>query len=159
MPLYFSNFKSFSNKISRIFRFEQLFCMAFTNYLYWKANIGLGLSWGGRCRVDMGGFQLSDATGSSHSLSSEFLGCPSKSCPPYCACKAKELIRWAWYYEFKKVFPSNSWVFLCLKEKPAQSNRPLFHEGWFAWFKTRKLFQIYVATHGNVTVESKETRA
>ena len=32
MPLYYSNFKSFSNKISRIFLFEQLFCMAFISY-------------------------------------------------------------------------------------------------------------------------------
>ena len=32
MPLYYSNFKSFSNKISRIFWFEQLFCMAFISY-------------------------------------------------------------------------------------------------------------------------------
>ena len=32
MPLYYSNFKSFSNKISRIFWFQQLFCMAFISY-------------------------------------------------------------------------------------------------------------------------------
>ena len=32
MPLCYSNFKSFRNKISRIFWFEQLFCMAFISY-------------------------------------------------------------------------------------------------------------------------------
>ena len=47
------------------------------------ANIGLGLSVEGRRRVDMGGFQLSDVTASSHTLNTEFLGCPSKSWPPY----------------------------------------------------------------------------
>ena len=50
MPLYYSNFKSFSNKISRIFWFEQLFCMAFISYTerpisalssVWEARAGL----------------------------------------------------------------------------------------------------------------------
>ena len=31
----------------------------------------------------MCGFQLSDATASSHTMVTEFLGCPSKSWPPY----------------------------------------------------------------------------
>ena len=55
--------------------------------LYWKSNIGLELSWGGQSRIDMGGFQLCDVRASSHTLSTEFLGCSSKSWPPY----------WGWY--------------------------------------------------------------
>ena len=31
----------------------------------------------------MGGFQLFDVTASSHTMDTQFLGCPSKSCPPY----------------------------------------------------------------------------
>ena len=38
---------------------------------------------GGQGRVDMGGFQLFDVTASSHMMDTQFLGCPSKSCPPY----------------------------------------------------------------------------
>ena len=52
MPLYYSNFKSFSNKISRIFLFEQLFCMAFISYterpisaLGLAGEAGAGLTW------------------------------------------------------------------------------------------------------------------
>ena len=49
---------------------------------YYKANIGLEISWGGRCRVDMVGFQLFDVTASSHTLSTKFQGCSTKSWPP-----------------------------------------------------------------------------
>ena len=44
MPLYYSNFKSFSNKISRIFWFEQLFCMAFISYTE-RPILALGSAW------------------------------------------------------------------------------------------------------------------
>ena len=37
----------------------------------------------------MGGFQLCDVTASSHTLSTEFLGCSSKSWPPYPASPEK----------------------------------------------------------------------
>ena len=52
MPLNYSNFKSFSSKISRIFWSEQLFCMAFINYterpisaLGLAGEAGAGLIW------------------------------------------------------------------------------------------------------------------
>ena len=45
--------------------------------------MGLELCWGGQSRVDMGRFQLCDVTASSHTMVTVFLGCSSKSWPPY----------------------------------------------------------------------------
>ena len=50
MPLYYSNFKSFSNKISRIFWFEQLFCTAFISYTE-RPISALGSAWEARARL------------------------------------------------------------------------------------------------------------
>ena len=53
MPLYYSNFKSFSNKISRIFWLEQLFCTAFISYTE-RPILALSSAWeaGGLIWVD-----------------------------------------------------------------------------------------------------------
>ena len=84
MPLCYSNFKSFRNKSSRIFWFEQLL-FSKVNKLTCKGQVGLGLTGKGRWRANTGCNQLSDAIGSSHATSIKIGGCPCKLCQPYCS--------------------------------------------------------------------------
>ena len=82
MPLCYSNFKSFRNKSSRIFWFEQLL-FSKVDKLTCKGQVGLGLAGKGRWRANTGWNQLSDVIGSSHATSIKIWGCPCKLCQPY----------------------------------------------------------------------------
>ena len=82
MPLCYSNFKSFRNKSSRIFWFEQLL-FSKVDKLTCKGQVGLGLAGKGRWRANTGWSQLSDVIGSSHATSIKIWGCPCKLCQPY----------------------------------------------------------------------------
>ena len=155
MPLYYSNFKSFSfsDKISRIFLFEQLFCMAFISYTE-RPISALGLAW------EAGGFQLSDATGNSHTMVTEFLGCPSKSWPPYRCTKESALQTPHWGITAPKTTalvtlhcattaPGNTQWSTCEKlprEKHLDpirtfcSNKRIYHVFiFFKWYQEKKL--------------------
>ena len=83
MPLCYSNFKSFRNKSSRIFLFEQLL-FSKVNKLTCKGQVGLGLDGKGWWRANTGCNQLSDAIGHSHATSIKIEGCPCKLWQPYC---------------------------------------------------------------------------
>ena len=82
MPLCYSNFKSFRNKSSRIFLFEQLL-FSKVNKLTCKGQVGLGLDGKGWWRANTGCNQLSDVIGSSHGTSIKIWGCTCKLCQPY----------------------------------------------------------------------------
>ena len=82
MPLCYSNFKSFRNKSSRIFLFEQLL-FSKVNKLTCKGQVGLGLDGKGWWRANTGCNQLSDAIGNSHGTSIKIEGCPCKLWQPY----------------------------------------------------------------------------
>ena len=82
MPLCYSNFKSFRNKSSRIFLFEQLL-FSKVNKLTCKGQVGLGLDGKGWWRANTGCNQLSDVRGSSHGTSIEIWGSTCKLCQPY----------------------------------------------------------------------------
>ena len=82
MPLCYSNFKSFRNKSSRIFWFEQLL-FSKVDKLICKGQVGLGLTGKGRWRDNTGCNQLSDAIGNSHANSIKIEGCPCKLWQPY----------------------------------------------------------------------------
>ena len=83
MPLCYSNFKSFRNKSSRIFLFEQLL-FSKVNKLTCKGQVGLGLDGKGWWRANTGCNQLSDAIGNSNATSIKIEGCPCKLWNPYC---------------------------------------------------------------------------
>ena len=81
MPLCYSNFKSFRNKSSRIFLFEQLL-FSKVDKLTCKGQVGLGLTGKGQWRANTGCNQLSDAIGNSHATSIKIEGCPCKLWQP-----------------------------------------------------------------------------
>ena len=83
MPLCYSNFKSFRNKSSRIFWFEQLL-FSKVDKLTCKGQVGLGLTGKGPWRANTGCNQLSDAIGNSPATSIKIEGCPCKLWQPYC---------------------------------------------------------------------------
>ena len=82
MPLCYSNFKSFRNKSSRIFWFEQLL-FSKVDKLTCKGQVGLGLAGKGQWRANTGCNQLSNAIGNSHATSIKIEGCPCKLWQPY----------------------------------------------------------------------------
>ena len=65
MPLCYSHFKSFSNKIWRIFLFEQLLFTKVVKLTY-QGQDGLGLSGEGRQGANVGWVIISDVKGSPH---------------------------------------------------------------------------------------------
>ena len=82
MPLCYSDFKSFRNKSSRIFWFEQLL-FSKVNKLTCKGQVGLGLDGKGWWRANTGCNQLSDVIGSSHGTSIKIWGSTCKLCQLY----------------------------------------------------------------------------
>ena len=83
MSLCYSNFKSFRNKSSRIFWFEQLL-FSKVDKLTCKGQVGLGLAGKGRWRANTGWNQLCGVIGNSHATSIKIWACPSKTWQPYC---------------------------------------------------------------------------
>ena len=102
MPLYYSNFKKFSNKISRIFWFEQFFCMAFISYTERpiSALSSVGEARAGLIWVDFN-FVMSQQAPIQWSLNSWAAqanhGHPTPDLLSFLCWTGQCVVRWAWF--------------------------------------------------------------